>query len=253
MLKRTVIALSVALVMIVMAWPRAARAELPQLAGSVWGGEVDVTQRGALSVGMGWPSFMLQYDFHTTGRFGVGLRTDFYYGNPSWGFAYGFGWGFHVPMRINVLSRNDWSLAVAIDPGMWMGFGDYWGNGWWGNDWFIFAPRIGAGVIAAVQPIDALNVFFGMRLYFNILVIDPDGRYDSWADLAVQILPFAGVELSVHRMIALFFQLHAGPSVVSRHWCHDWAPDGSCRDRRHDVGVSANLQFYFGATFYFGR
>lgn len=250
MLRRTVIALTCVAVVTVVAWPRQARAELPAIAGSVYGGEVDNTSRGALSIGTGWPSFFVQYNFHTSGNFGIGLRSDLYYGNPTHGFGFGPGWGFSVPMRIQVMDRNDWSLSIPIDAGIWMGFGNYY-NAWYRDGWFVFGPRIGSGIIASVQPVDALNVFFGMRLYFNILVISPDYG-NAWADLVVQILPFAGVELSVHRMIALFFQLHAGPSVGAEDQCRDWDRN-QCVDWRHNVWVQANFQFYFGATFHFGN
>jgi hypothetical protein len=234
------------------AWSRPAQAELPALAGSVHGGEVSLTQRGAISLGVGWPSFFFQYDFHTSGRFGIGLRTDMFWGNPAWGFAYGFGWGVNVPMRIQVFDRNDWFLAVLIDPGLWMGFGDYWTRDWWEDNYagFIFGPRIGAGLVASVAPVDFLNIFFGLRLIIDILVFTPEYG-DTWADVVAQILPFGGIELSVHRSIALFLQLAIGPTIGSTDWCVE-RDHGDCVRWDHHVWVQANFQGHFGVTFYLG-
>jgi hypothetical protein len=251
MSRRTMIALFFAAVVATTAWSRPARAELPALAGSVHGGEVSITQRGAITLGLGWPSFYFQYDFHTTGRFGLGLRTDMLYGNPAWGWDFGFGWGFNVPMRVQVLNRNDWFLSVLIDPGLWMGFGDYWGHDWGGYDGFIFGPRLGTGLVASIAPIDALNIYFGLRFYLNILVFSSD-NHNAWADVVAQILPYFGIELSVHRSIALFFQVMGGPSIGSADWCQHWDADGDCTDWHHDLWVRGNFSGYFGVTFYLG-
>lgn len=249
MSRRTMIALFFAAAVATTAWSRPAQAELPALAGSVHGGEVSITQRGAITLGVGWPSFFFQYDFHTTGRFGIGLRTDMLYGNPAWGWDYGFGWGFNVPMRVQVLDRDDWFLSVLIDPGLWMGFSNYWTHDW-DYSGFIFGPRLGTGLVASIAPVDFLNIFFGLRFYLNILVFDNDWGAD--ADVVAQFLPFFGLELSVHRSIALFFQVSGGPSIGSADRCLE-RDQGDCVRWDHDLWVRGNFSGYFGVTFYLGR
>jgi hypothetical protein len=255
MSKRTLIALCFAAAVATTAWSRPARAELPALAGSVHGGEVSTTQRGAITLGLGWPSFFFQYDFHTSGRFGIGLRSDLFWGNPAFGFGTGFGWGASAPMRIQVLDRNDWFLSVLIDPGLWMGFGNHWYYDWDRNyAGFIFGPRIGTGLVASIAPVDFLNIFFGLRFYLNILVFTPDAG-DTWADVVAQILPYFGLELSVHRSIALFFQVMGGPSIGSTgEYCvrRDPDPPHDCIDWGRHIWANGYFSGYFGVTFYLG-
>lgn len=241
----------------VLSWADEARAELPPSSGSVWGGAVDVEGRGALSVGAGWPSVLVRWDFATSGNFGIGIRSDLYYSFPLgafFGFG-GFAAGFDVPMRIQVLDRNDWSLSVSLDPGVIFGFDDYWTHHWdrdWGGS-TMFGPYFDFGLIASVQPERYINIFFGLNMGIDIFVFAWDYR-GSTVDVWIPMRPFVGFELQVARSIAIWAMLYAGPAISSHGWCGDWDDryDGwECTRPYRTTGVNFTGKFQFGATFFF--
>lgn len=235
--------------------PREAGAEaggrLPPIAGSVNGGNVDITPRGALSVGLGWPSVYAQYDFPTSSRFGIGLRGDFYYGMPAWEFDFGLGFGVDVPMRIEVLDRGNWNLALHLDAGVFLGLTEDWVEDfWWREDEvFFIGPNLGFGLMASVQPVPALNIFFGLRVPIFIFILVPD-EGDTQVKAFGQIQFNAGVEFSVARNIALYSRLALGPSIGSFCDRFDEHDHQECAD--WDIDARFSFYFHFGATFYFG-
>lgn len=232
-----------------------ARAELPPAGGSVLGADVDVPSRGALTAGIGWPSTYVRYDFATAGRFGIGLRSDLYWGHPAYGFRTGFGWSFDVPMRIQVMDRAAWAVAIALTPGVFLGFDDHWYyDDWWHDrdeDVFIWGPRFGAGVIVSVRPRRFLTVFFGLRSGVDVTIVSPE-HHDAWVDVDLPIRPFGGVELAVHRRISIFADVSLGPAISFQSYCVAWERDGDCRDWDRDVDAYISGHFYTGAVFFFG-
>jgi len=217
---------------------------LPPIRGSVNGGDVELTSGGVLSVAAGWPSVYAQYDFPTSGRFGLGIRSDFFFGMPVWGFKYGLGWGVNVPMRIEVLDRGPWNVALLLDAGMFIGFDDHWYGDWYHGHHekaHLFGPNVGFGIVASVRPVAPLNIFFGMRVPIYILIVSPEGYHSSVSTFG-QIQTFFGVEFAVARSVALFTRLALGPTIGT--YCHD---DDHC-----DIGVRFTGNFHLGAIFFFG-
>lgn len=246
-MKKLAFGLSTVVVALMISFPQEAFAEqggLPPIRGSVNGGAVEQTSSGVLSVGAGWPSFYAQYDFHMDGRFGLGIRSDFFFGMPVWGFSSGLGWGVDVPMRIEVLDRGDWNLAVLLDAGLFMGFDDHWYGDWYHgyhDNALLVGPNFGFGIAASIQPVRPLNIFFGLRVPIYILIVSPEG-YDTMVSSFGQIQTFFGVEFAVARSVALFTRLAFGPAI-GRYCDHD----DHC-----DVGVRFTGHFHFGAIFFFG-
>ena len=231
-----------------------AQGSLPPLAGSVYGAQAEGNPP-TLSVGLGWPSFYTRFDFRSMGRFTLGLQGDLYYGMPVWGWASGFGFGFSVPMRIQLLQRQKWALGLMLRPGMYLGFSNRWYWNWyWDEDMTVVGPFFGLGLVASVTPLRFLNVFFGINNTLHVLVVVPE-HHDSVADVFVPIMFFGGVELQVHRRIAVFSSLALGPTVGSYYsHCHNWINDGRyrvCTDWHDDVGAEFTFQFYTGASFTF--
>ncbi len=252
MMKRLLIVLSVVALLAIHAFPRAALAEqgrgrpgsqLPPIPGSVYGADVELTEQGVLSVGAGWPSVYGQYDFHTTGRFGIGIRTDFYYGMPVWGFNFALGWGLNAPMRIEVFERDDWNLALLLDVGLFIGFDEHWHHHLdfeHGDDALLFGPSFAVGLMASVNPVDPLNIFFGLRVPIYILIVAPE-HHDTEVTSLGQVQFVAGVEFAVADNVALFTRLAFGPVVGS-----------FCDDEDCDIKARVSGHFHFGALFFFG-
>jgi hypothetical protein len=252
--RRIVMILSGLAVVFILGTSSPARAELPRAAGSVWGGEVDITNRGALSVGLGWPAMFVRYDFHTSGSFGIGVRGDFVYGNPIGWFHFGAGTAFSVPMRIQVMDRNQWAMSLELEPGVFFGFDDDWARYHPDDDdAIVFGPNFTFGLIASVSPRRFITIFFGMRIATYFFIYAWEDHESTW-EVFVPINPFGGVEVQVHRSISIFAFMQVGPGVRSYYHCDDWDGDRGdmeCRDwdRDTEVGFSGKLQF--GATFWF--
>lgn len=234
---------------------REALAELggrpPPLAGSVHGGGVDLPRGGALSTGAGLPSVYAQYDFPASGRFGIGVRGDFLYMMPVWGFDVGLGFAAEVPMRIELLDRDRWNLALLLDAGLFMGFTEDWYEDfWWRDDEvFFIGPNLGFGLVASVRPVSSLSIFFGLRIPIYIFILVPD-EDDADARVFAQVQFHGGVEFSVARNVALFFRVGIGPSFGPDCDRPDPEDVNECGD--WDVEARFSLHAHFGATFFFG-
>jgi hypothetical protein len=251
---RPIVAALAVLVLVLVA-AGAARAELPPLPGSIHGGEVEVGGRGALTLGMGWPSTYVRYDLATRSTFGIGFRGDFFYGMPLFGFTFGLGTGFSVPMRIQVFERDRWTVAVFLKPQLFFGFGDRWWGyhprdcyHWWGDAFFLDVG-MDAGVRVGFQPRPFLTVYFGGSTPLHILVIVPD-HAETEVDVFVPILLTGGIELSLSRTVNFFVQTQVGPALGSYVRCVRCDGDECTRwDRAFHPAFAG--RFYAGFTFHF--
>lgn len=247
--------------LVALAFAGEARGDLPPIEASIHGGNVDVGGRGALSVAMGWPSIYVRYDVPTRGSFGLAFQGDFYYGRPVFGFDFGLGTGFSVPMRIQVLDRERWTLAVYVKPGFYMGFGSnwylgyhatecdvLWGDRWWG-DAFFFGVELEPGVRAGFAATPFLNVFFGASTPIHILLAFPEGA-GTLVEPFVPILLTGGVELALSRSVNLFGQMTVGPAFGSSVHCARCDRTGCTRWQRN-TAVGFTGKMYFGFSFLF--
>jgi hypothetical protein len=216
---------------------------------------VRVGERGSLSLTTGWPSTHVQYDIPTRSAFGIGVRGDFYYGMPVFGFAVGIGTGASVPIRIELWERDRWSLALYLRPGFYFGFSD----GWWGyhprscyTGWtsafftgIEFEPGVRVGFLAT----PFLNVFFGATLPMHIIVIAPNNSRVE-VDVFVPITVSGGIELALTRGINVFVLAQVGPSFGS--YAHCAACDGNaCASWARRFAAAVTARFYAGFTFHF--
>ncbi len=234
---------------------RSASAELPPLPGSVQGGEVEIGGRGALTLGLGWPSTYARYDLPSRGSFGIGFRGDFFYGMPIFGFTFGLGTGFSVPMRIQLFDRDRWSVALFLRPQAFLGFGDRWWGfhprdclGWWSDALFLdFGMDVGVRV--GLEATSFLDVFFGASTPLHVLVILPEGA-ETEVDVFVNIVLLGGVEVALTETINAFAMVQVGPALGSYARC------AACDDDRciaWDRGFHPAFvgQFHAGFTFFF--
>jgi hypothetical protein len=241
-------------------WAAPAAADLPPIPGSVLGGNVQIGGRGALTLAMGWPSTYIRYDFRTSETFGLGLRADFYYGHPSFGFSYGLGTGFSVPMRIQVFERDRWTVAISIRPGFYLGVGNRWFRSYHTDteyrvpsDAFYFGVIIEPGARVGLQVTEFLNVVFGADLGVHVVIVAP-ADMETVVEPVIPFTLMGGVELALSRSITTFFYTHVGPAFGAAAHCHRWeGPADNQQCANWDYGFHAAFagQFYLGFSFYF--
>jgi hypothetical protein len=161
----------------------------------------------ALSAGAGWPGLWAQMTFAPRSTLNVGVRAALLYGSPIMGFGTGVGGEVSVPVRMHLLGRGDWDLAMAARPYFVTGRATL-----VGADDSVFGDQLGwaammeKGLLAGWRATDALTLTLGVLTAGGVVGV-PDANRTRFA---FHVLGVLGLELLLARDALLFVHAEGG-------------------------------------------
>ena len=225
-------ALPLAVCALLLAVPVASEAQRrPFNAGgvSVLGGQILPQNHNALAAGGLYPSIAWgQYTFALGRTFDLGLRGDLFWASPLSTNAFGWGFGFGVPMRIGLSQGQKVSFALKLAPDFIIGeFGsDYYGcyhdrfgtlycrgqpgwsrryyNDYYGDD-YGYGFGVDFGLLVGI-PVSIVNIICGITSPFHLVYLS-DAEVTGFS---FPIAPFGGAEVRLTDNLNVFGMFQFG-------------------------------------------
>jgi len=161
----------------------------------------------ALAAGVGWPGIWAQVLLAPSSTFNLGFRGSVLYGSPVMGLGSGVGGGLSVPVRLHLLGKGYLDVALALEPGAFMGEGSLAGQE------VAFAHSFGYGatctlaLLAGAQVSGAITVTLGAGGDFVYYDTPSAG---AGRQLGATGLGIFGLEALVSRDTLLFLEVRGG-------------------------------------------
>lgn len=174
---------------------------------SVLGGRTLGRGETAIAAGTGWPGTWGQVTFAPRSTLNVGVRASLLYGSPIMGFGTGIGGEVSMPVRLHLLGRGRWDLAMTARPLVITGRASLVGaEASLFEDDFGWAVMFEKGLVAGWQATDAVSLVLGVMTTGGVVGI-PEADRTRFAFHALGVL---GTELLLARDTLLFLHLEGG-------------------------------------------
>ena len=177
--------------------PRRAWAE-----SSVFGGALLRQGEVTLSGVAGFPDAFFQFNFANSSQFDLAFQARFNYnlGLPFFG---GFAF-IQAPMRIALTQERKLSMAIKLDPGVFLG-----GDG--GVVPFLVGFQLGVGLLFTIPVAKRVQLHFGVELPMLLSFLPESRRQVVTFHLPVEMM--VGAEIALNKQLSVFVAMNGGPYV----------------------------------------